>query len=290
MIQRIVLFVAFLVTVSCTQTPIRRLPVADDMAPTPAGATAASPPANFVSFYPKAEARVSSPPELSRYGIECTERLDSIIGSGYFTLARTQEGTSTLIAFTQNPVRDLSEALSFGRPGRSLDWGFVYDRNADGWADYVVFLDGAMPVETEEIVGAIPKRSGAKAIKLSEMVPGELELMMKNTRLIFIHHVDDNFDGKADAIVGVLWDPERPVWIYRRAVLRSNAFTQEVDEEWTFVTSIIDKVGSVPKAEDQYRIEGVKGPRHLENSTKLLNAINAGIRRCRIPKGALPRE
>jgi hypothetical protein len=252
----------------------------------PAGATATVAPGDFLSFYPKAVAQTPSPADLSRYGIECTVPIEE----GYFTLARTMDGRSALIAFTRRPVTDLSEALSFGRPTKSLDWGLVYDRNGDGWVDYVVYLDGALFVENESVAGRIPKRPGAKSINLKEMAPGELQIMLENTRLVFIHHADDNFDGKSDAIVGVLWDPERPAWIYRRAVLRSHAFTQEIDEDWTFVTDITARTGSVPRTQEGYVVEGIKGPHHLENSTNLLNLINTGIRHCRIPKGALPRE
>jgi hypothetical protein len=288
----LLLFLSLAIT-ACAQTSVRHLPVADEMPATPAGAMATVAPADFVSFYPKAATQTDSPPELSRFGIECSESIDGVYFRGIFTLAETPDGKSALFVLTQHRVTDLLKTISFGStfgdPNKTLDWGYVYDRNGDGWVDYVVFLYGALPWETEAIAERIPKRPGADPYKPSTMTPEEAQLQFKNARLLFIHYVDDNFDGKVDAIVSVLRDPERPSWIYRRAVLRSRAFTQEVDEDWTFATGISNRTGRVPRLQGVYDIEGLKGDRHLENASKILDVINAGIRRCRIPKGALPR-
>ena len=274
---------------SCAQAPVRSLPVADEMPTAPAGAVAAVAPGDFLSFYPKAPSMMDKGPDLSLYGIECSV----MAGGGYFTLARTHDGKSALFVLTGRPVTSLADTISFGRPGRSLDWGFVYDRNGDGWVDYVAYLDGAMPVETTEVVEQIPGYPKPKPGEGRKATQEEIRLALKNLRLVFIHHADDNFDGKADAIVSALQDPDRWGWIYRRAVLRSRNHSQAVDEDWIFVQDINLRTGPVPRT-GAGRFEKLEGLRvsdsYLEASSKLFDLLNSGIRGCRIPKGAMPRD
>jgi hypothetical protein len=295
MSRHVLLFVLSLTIIACAQTPIRRLPVADEMPAKPAGADAIIPPGDFVSFYPRAAALTASPPKLARFGIECSVST----AWGYFTLARTEDGRAALFVLTKKgPVTDVAKVISFdkiipigGAPMPNYDWGFLYDRNGDGWVDYLVFLEGAHPVKTEEISGLIPKKPGAKfgdPIKISSR--GEMELIIDHFQLVFTHNADDNFDGKSDGVVAALRDTENPNWIYGNGVMRSRAFTQEVDEDWRFVTDIGTRAGSVPRTPKGFEVTFFSGERPLETSSELLDAVNACVRACRIPKGALPRE
>lgn len=289
MIRYVLLLVLSFTVNACAQSPVQRLAVVDEMPAKPAGADAATPPGDFVSFYPRAAALIAQPPELARYGIEC-----SISVSGaYFTIARPEDGKTALFVTTdKGPVTDLAKVVSFGgKPDRSLDWGFLYDRNADGWVDYFMFLDGAMPVKTEEIADLIPKKPGAKVgdrIKISSKE--ELILMIKNSRLVFTHHADDNFDGKSDGVIAALHDTENPIWVYGNGVLRSRVFTQAVDEDWRFITEITNRAGPVPRNQKGFEVSFFRGERPLETSSQMLDKINSAIRACRLPKAALPKE
>jgi hypothetical protein len=273
----------------------RRLPVVDEMPPVPAGASATSPAGDVVTFYPRVPSALAAGPDLSRYGIECSVPIQ---GEGYFTLARSEDGKAALFILTAQAVTDLTKVVSFGDPKKSMDWGFLYDRNGDGWVDYIAFLLGAMPVETPEIVAKVPKRptpqvdaEGQFKLKMSRE---EFDLSSRTVRLVFIHHADDDFDGKVDAIVSALRDPDRYAWIYRRAVLRSRSHTQGTDEDWVFEQDITHREGPIPRAADGrlVRLEGLGNVRenHLEEFSVLFQLTNEGLRNCRIPKGALPRE
>ncbi len=114
--------------------------------------------------------------------------------------------------------------------------------------------------------------------------------MTRHTRLVFTHHADDNFDGMSDGVVAALWDPENPIWMHGNGVLRSRTFTQAIDEDWRFVSDIGARAGPVPRSPQGFEVSFFGEGRPLETSTKMLDIIHKGIRACRIPKGALPRE
>jgi hypothetical protein len=298
--------------------PHRRLQLADQMPDHPAGVDAVVPPGDLVLFYPTAAAlttrmrfltragktlnsfspdvgaRTGARPDLAGYRIECSVPIGSKGSWHYFTLATPEDGATALFVLTgrKRPVTDLEKVISFyGWPTRSLSWGFLYDRNADGWVDYLTLLDGALPLKTDEIAHLVPRRPGVKrndpiTIESKE----ELDLMLKHFRLVFTHHADDNFDGRSDGVVAPLLDPDNPIWVYGNGVLRSRAFAQVVDEDWSFVTDIGTPAGRVPKTEEGFQVSSFSGPSPLEGSSQLLQAVNEGIRVCRIPKGALPRQ
>lgn len=281
---------------SCAQAPVRRLPVADEMPPAP---VATLPAGDLLSFYPRAPSFAPAP-ELERYGIECSVPIQG----GWFTLAVRDDGREALFVLTAKPVTSLARTVSFGgEPGKTLDWGFVYDRNGDGWADYVALLDGAMPVGTPELLAAVPKRPMPAVTAEGgsyRLTREEAQLQLASVRLAFVHYVDDDFDGKTDALVSSLQDPDHWGWLYRRAVLRSRDHSQAVDEEWTFVHHIAAREGPIPRAPDGSFVwlGGIGGEASLELSrgkrldrlSWAFELVNAGLRGCRIPSGALPRE
>ena len=292
----LVLALFSIATLSCAQAPLRRLPVVDEMPPAP---SASAPHGDLLSFYPRAPSALEASPELARYGIECSVPIEG----GYFTLAMRDDKHEALFVFTEKPVTNLEKVISFGGdPTKSLNWGFAYDRNGDGWADYIAFLDGAMPVATPEVLALIPKRPmpelGPEGYSYS--VPGaEIQLQLLNVRLVFVHYVDDGFDGKTDAIVTSLQDPDHWGWVYRRAVLRSSDHSQTIDEHWTFVKDIAAKEGPIPRGPDDDFVSlggfTKKGSSEMSRGHRFgglswpFDAVNAGLRGCRIPRGALPR-
>jgi len=138
------------------------------MLPAPSATVPARDP---LSFYPRASSVLESPPDLARYGIECSVP----IKGGYFTLAIRDDKREALLVLTEKPVTSLAKVVSFGGdPKKSQDWGFVYDRNGDGWADYIAFLDGAMAVTTPE-AGAGAEEADARAYPRRGFVRGAAE-------------------------------------------------------------------------------------------------------------------
>lgn len=280
--------------------------LAAEVPPGPAGPDGRPARGNFVSFYERAAARTAAGgPEgpdvaryrdLARYKIECSLQMPS---GGYFTLARTDDRRAALFVWTdKGPVRALQKLVAVGtysamfdppdRWGGSRDWGWIWDRNGDGRVDYFTFVDGAMPVMSEEIAHLVPKKPGA-VFKIESKE--ELDLITKNMQLVFTHHADDNFDGCSDAVVAALHHPESPFWIYRYGVLRSRSLTQVIDENWSFVSHIAIKAGSVPTENGHFQVSFFSpGDQALKTSSKLLASINDGVRACRIPAGELPRE
>lgn len=284
-----------------------KTPVAE-MSSRPAGADGNAARGDVVSFHERAAARTAAGvgperdvdryKELARYRIECSLEMPS---GNYFTLARADDGRAALFAWTATgPVRNLQKAIEVGTysrlfsavPGLTSDWGWLYDRNGDGWVDYFTYVDGAMPVMADDIAPLVPKKPGAKpgqAIKLESTE--ELQLIVRGMQLVFTHHADDNFDGRSDAVVAALHYPENPMWTYRYGVLRSRAFTQVIDEDWSFESHIGMKAGSVPRENGLFQVSFFRsGDRALETSSEMLARINDGLRACRIPKGELPRE
>ena len=284
------LFLLPLAALSCAQAPVRRLSVIDEMPPAPEQASATQPAGDFVTFYPKVPSALNEKPDLSRYGIECSVPI--VTHEGYFTLAMRDDRGEALFILTEKPVTSLAKTLSFRISEQgTMDWGFVYDRNGDGWADYIAFLLGAWPVGTPQVLAQLPRRPAVERGVKYSVPPEEAEMMVAHFRLVFIHYVDDGFDGKTDAIVSALEDPDHGGWI-KRAVLRSRDHSQIVDEDWVFVQDIAAREGPIPRDSGGrfVKLEGLGNvqEKHLEHFA-VLDRVNSGLRSCRIPRGVLPR-
>jgi hypothetical protein len=281
-------------SLSYAQAPVRHLPVVDEMPPAP---LTTLPAGDVVAFFPKAPSALESGPALRLYGIECSVPIVTPDGKGYFTLAMRNDKREALFVLTEGPVTSLEKILSFGDESKTQDWGFLYDRNGDGWADYIAFLLGAMPVGTPEVLAHVPRRPmpkvSSEGTSKYTITREEFALRAANARLVFIHYVDDDFDGKTDAIVSALQDPDHYGWIYRRAVLRSSDHSQTTDEDWVFLRDIAAREGPIPREPDGrfVRLEGLGDVRekHLEHFAEMFDLVNSGLRGCRVPRGILPR-
>ena len=118
--------------------------------------------------------------------------------------------------------------------------------------------------------------------------------MYAHAKTLFVHYADDDFDGRVDAIVSAVHDPDRWGWLYRGAVVRSRSHSQEADEDWTFAQDIGVREGPVPRqADGRLTLLGIgykSGENQLEKASSVLRDLNAGLRACRLPKGALLKE
>lgn len=265
----------------------RSWPVVEEMPQKPAGISSTNLVGDILSFYPGVATLMSSQEKIEKNMIECSKSLG--LFRGYFTLARPEDSSVVFFVFTdKGPITDLKQV--FPEPG-SLDWGYIYDRNGDGWVDYFTYLDNALPVKTKEIAHLIPSRPELKhGDRVAMENFEEIELIIRNSQLVFTHNADDNFDGKTDGVVAAIWDSENPMWLYGNALLRSRSYTQKIDEDWSFFSDIKKPVGAVPKLSGKYNISFYMGGNPLEMSSDLLKSINKGVRKCRLPKGILPKE
>ena len=119
--------------------------------------------------------------------------------------------------------------------GDVLDWGYVFDRNADGMIDYLAFLVGAIPVRPEGFKGDLPKRGG-------RISADQINLYNQHARLVFTHIADDNFDGMVDGLVYGVREPD-DIWIDRWVAARSDSAGQVADP-WYFTMDITSRTGA----------------------------------------------
>ena len=273
---------------SSPTSPNRTLPVLDEMPAQPDSTHTSDQRGDILSFYPKAVDQTNTTLELKVYKIECSEPLGFL--KGYFTLALTNEGRAALFLLTpKGPVTKLEKYI-FSGPDYTLDWGFMYDRNGDGWVDYFTYLDGVLLVKTNANANVIPKHPGAKWGDKISITEEEFQIMLKSYKRVFTHNADDNFDGKSDGVVAALKDPESPGWVYGYGMMRSSSFTQVIDKDWKFLSDIRSPIGPVPRRQNGFDVLFFTEGNPLITSSHLLDLLNKGIRKCRLPKGTLPRD
>jgi len=266
----------------------RTLPIVDEMPAQPAVVNVNGQTGDILAFYPRAFEQTDASLDLKYYEIVCSEPQGFL--KGYFTLALKNEGRTALFLLTSNgPVTKLEKYISSG-PDNTLDWGFLYDRNGDGWVDYFTYLDGVLPVKTDENANLVPKHPGAKWGDKILITKEEFQILLKYSKRVFTHNADDNFDGKSDGVVAALKDPENPGWTYGYGMMRSSSFTQVIDKDWKFLSDIRSPIGQVPRKQNGFDVLFFTEGNPLIISSRYLDFLNKGIRKCRLPRGALPSE
>jgi hypothetical protein len=253
---------------------------------------------DFIDFYPTAEARTQSPPDLSSLSILCREKK---FGRQHVTFVGDPNKKVLLVVFTDKRVKDLTKVItlktvfvqdskkSFPKPSArvgpdaTLDWAYVYDRNGDGRLDYLAFLFAAIPVKPDDFPSDYP--TGGRITSFEQ-----IELTYRHSRLLFSHHADDNFDGSSDAVVAAVLDPDRYPWVEQFGVLRSTKFDGNVDETWTFKKSIAQRTGTVAQRDQHYILQNapdtklMTGKEWLGFGTELMQVINDFARKCGLAK------
>jgi hypothetical protein len=248
--------------------------------------------AGIIEFYPVASARTNTgvdPAKLKSVG-------DLEIDGTHVAFWGYDKRQPILFSLTPFKVKDPEKQLAMGDKlsGKetSQDWGYLFDRNADGKVDYVCYLMGPMPVKGSDFRSDFPKR-----------VPGEntmyegadLQYMFEHLRGIFYHAGDDDFDGKADGFVLCSMDPDRD-WVDGYGLFRSTKAGAGIDEARRFTDDITKPTG-VPK-----RVEGgwawlalngksrTIGPEMLDRWSSLLAQLNTAAVAFKLKPGSLPQE
>jgi len=264
----------------------------------PAPATPAPPPlraiANppgLIAFYPRAAARSAKPP---------AEKALRVLGDwmhqdgSHVSFVGVGKRTSILVVLTKDKFKKPEEALFLSpryvvakdmkavqagtqplvraTAGEVVDWAYVYDRNGDGRVDYLCYLAGPMPVESDSFPVDFPTESGA-------LTTQQLDYMLDHDRYIFSHVADEDFDGTVDAIVFYVRDPAR-LWVKEFAAVLAPG-GGDPDSSWTFRESIITPTGALSKSRGglvRHRLAGkdvVITSGNFSGWTDVLTRINA---------------
>ncbi len=254
---------------------------------------------DFIDFYPVAEARTQSPPDLTTLSIVCREKK---FWGPHITFVGNPDKKIILVTFTDKRVENLDRVITLipkfftatkeelysptARigPDATLDWTYVYDRNGDGRVDYIAYLYAVLPVKPDDFPEDFPKGNKFKATK------ERLHLLYNNTRMIFSHHADENFDGASDAVVASIFDPDREFWVEQFGVLQSTKLDGHVNKTWTFKRNISQQIDIVRQVDGQYILQngpGIKlqtGDEWFAFGTRVIGIINEYAKKCSLTK------
>ncbi|MEK7348931.1 MAG: hypothetical protein AABZ94_08670, partial [Candidatus Eisenbacteria bacterium] len=272
-----------------------------EAAPAPATPPAIANPPGLIAFYPRVVARVAKPPAEKSLRV----LLEWKHGDGsHVTFVSPGKRLSILAVLTREKFKKPDQALYLspryvvakdmtavqeGREplvrataGEVMDWAYVYDRNGDGRADYLCYLVGPMPVEGDSFPADFPVESQA-------LDHQRLDFMLDRTRYIFSHAADEDFDGRVDAIVLHVRDPDRP-WVKEFAAILADGGA-EPDSSWTFRDAIASPTGAPKRVKGGFVRHRAKGKDVLVTAsnfagwTQVLGKINAAAEatKARIP-------
>ncbi|HET9950762.1 MAG TPA: hypothetical protein VFS09_03095 [Candidatus Eisenbacteria bacterium] len=231
-------------------------------------APVANPP-GLIAFYPRVAARAAKPPAerslrvLSDWtaedGSHVTfvspgKRLSILVVFSKEKFKKPEEALFLapryVVAKDMKAVREGREPLVRSTAGEVTEWGYVYDRNGDGRADYLCYLAGPMPVEDDSFPADFPT-------VVTGLSHEQLEFMLDRDRYVFSHVADEDFDGTVDAIVVYVRDPARP-WVKEFAtVLAPGAGAP--DSSWTFRGAISAPTGALPRVNGGFLRHRVAG-------------------------------
>ena len=262
------------------------------------------PQSDALAFYSVAEATIAGPPAADSLRVVCTMEVrasDTPIGAnGWFSfLAPRSDSSAWIAAFTARRMRRVPDAITTrrlfnplptGKPSGSgtLDWAWIWDRNGDGRADYIAYLQNAMGVLPEPLPDSFPAptRNPDGSFRLTQPF---LYALIDAATMVFRHYADDDFDGRVDVAVVEEADLERPMFVRGWVVARSSRHDGVVDHAWAFRHGIHDTTRVLTReADGTYLIPDIPidGPRtedaakRLARGTNLLAAINEVGARC----------
>ena len=257
-----------------------------------------------LAFHATAQATIATPPSADSMRVLCTREVRAnetpLEVNGWFSFVAPPRDSSAWIAvFTRNRVRKVSDVLTTTRlfsplptaaPGRSgsLDWAWIWDRNGDGRADYVAYLQNAMGVLPDPLPDSFPAPTREANGRFLLTQPF-LYALIDHAAMVFRHYADDDFDGRVDVAVVEEADVDRPMFVRGWVVARASQRDGVVDGAWAFRRTITDTTRVlVREADGSYRIPAIPvgGPStedaagRLAFGTSMLSAINEVGARC----------
>lgn len=259
----------------------------------------------ILEFHPVAAAYAASPPPAERLRVLCTREFEAdeagLGRKGWLTLMGDGGAPAVLFAFSfkkpAKPERLLTTTPRFdpvptayvGKDA-TLEWAWVWDRNGDGRADYLAYLQNAHAVLPDPLPDSFPtvERNADGSFRVTKAV---LEAMIDQARMVFRHYADEDADGRADAVVVEEFDAARPMFVRDWVVARSSTRDGHADGAWAFRRSILDTLRVLEPQEGALRLPAI-GPEglttepadaRLAHATRVFTAVNALVARCGAP-------
>lgn len=260
-----------------------------------------------LSFHATAQATIAAPPSADSMRVLCAREVRAnetpLETKGWFSfLAPPQDSSAWIAVFSRNRIRKVSDVVTTtarfspvptAAPTRagSLDWAWAWDRNGDGRADYIAYLQNAMGVLPDPLPDSFPAptRNANGSFRLTQPF---LYALIDHAALVFRHYADDDFDGRVDFVVVEESDLDRPMFVRGWVVARASKRDGVVDEAWAFRRAITDTTRVLQREPDgSYRIPAIPiGGAQTEDAasrfafaTVMLAAINEVGARC--PQG-----
>ncbi|MEW6109982.1 MAG: hypothetical protein AB1632_12560 [Nitrospirota bacterium] len=242
-----------------------------------------------MSFYKKAFAKTQTPPADPGLNLICQKKA----GDKYVSFIGFGNNKVSIAAFTAEKPNNIQEKIflkmkfteavpSEPFAGEITDWGYVFDRNADGKIDYMAFLVGALPVKQKDFPPDFPKSD--QMMKLDQ-----LKFFYRSHQLVFAHSADDNYDGRIDGMVFEAMDTERN-WVDRWMVFLSSKYDDIIDNCWYFEESIEEKSGECLFLNELFKqgyatqrkglIDPVVGTWKLYELSDMLSELNRAAAMC----------
>lgn len=110
--------------------------------------------------------------------------------------------------------------------GAMKDWGYVFDRNGDGMADYLCFLDGPISVREADLPPDFPRAT-------TKYTGDQYVQLLFASKYAFYHVVDEDFDGSVDFIVHPTFKPSAP-FVDKAVALEWSKDYRRIKRAWYF--------------------------------------------------------
>ncbi|HEV8538535.1 MAG TPA: hypothetical protein VGR15_06390 [Bacteroidota bacterium] len=239
---------------------------------------------SITQFFPLADSMAYFPPIDQKRVILCQKRVDSWYVS--FVGMRTESKVLLAVVTPKKLLSpdSISMTVAFNgyvpNTGKVPTWGYVYDRNADGNIDYMALVGGAAPFKPDDFPDFFPRRK-------EYLMREHLEYVIRNSKLIFNHWADDNYDGILDAVVHIEMDSVRD-WVEQRLVIRSTNFDSTFDDAWAFYNSMNEQHGEVSVSANRIPFHSLEKPndfmtwKRFQDKTGVLQLLNRAAKACQL--------
>jgi len=245
-----------------------------------------------LTFHAVAQATITGPPAADSLRVVCAREVranETPIGvNGWFSfLAPRADSSAWIAAFTRQRVRRVRDVITT-KPlynlgpsaaptaAATLDWAWVWDRNGDGRADYVAYLQNAMGLLPDPLPDSFPTptRNPDGTFRIDRDF---LFALIDHAAMVFRHYADDDFDGRVDVVMTEEADLDRPMFVRGWVVARASKNDGIVDAAWAFRRGVFDTTRVLtPEPDGSYLVPDIPigGPRTIDAATRLVHGTN----------------